>query len=201
MKTCYFAHWKQPAFLTHCLIICLTSCMSVFAQSQDRDNPTPLTTNEIRGKGITRNVYYYKFIAGPGELTLTVDGKTDNYSRAFEVELFTTDAKRLGAVMIYADRAGQRKVARVYLQDRTTVIMRLVQTPSTVPPEWFEYLVRLEGALHLQEVTGGAKPKTTANRSGTKTKHRVVSKSRAARKPSTGQPSQPHGPRAAIGRP
>ena len=202
MKICNLTNLKRPAFLMGSFILFLAGCMSASAQSTDRDNPTPLTTNEIRGKGITNKVYYYKFDAGPGELVLTVDGKTDAYTISLAVELFTPQARRLGAVSVQGDHAGQRKIARIDVPERTTVIMRLVQDTRFSAANSFEYLVRVGGALHLPKVGGGTKPKTTAQRPVTNRKERVVSTSRKDSKPGTTKRTQTSdGPRAAIGRP
>ena len=44
------------------------------AQSTDRDHPTPLTSDEIKGAGTGKKVeYYYSFTGGPGQVLLTID--------------------------------------------------------------------------------------------------------------------------------
>jgi hypothetical protein len=69
------------------------------AQSTDRDNPTPLTTNEIRGSGTGKKVeYYYTFLAGPGEVVLTVDSGAKGSFSLVEVELFDYDEDRMDLI-------------------------------------------------------------------------------------------------------
>jgi hypothetical protein len=46
-----------------------------YAISTDRDHPTKLRSNEIRGTGVARKTvrYYLSFVGGPGEVKLTFD--------------------------------------------------------------------------------------------------------------------------------
>src|SRR6187455_699581 len=65
-------------------------------QSEDRDSPTPVSSNVIEGEGDGKaTTYYYSFSAGPGDLKVTVDGKTDNYSSPLRVKLSDEDGKEL----------------------------------------------------------------------------------------------------------
>ncbi|MEO8072910.1 MAG: hypothetical protein ABI686_06655, partial [Acidobacteriota bacterium] len=57
------------------LVFCAAS-NDALAQSDDRDNPIPLRSNEITGNLNEHNEeHFYSFIAGPGELIITVDVK------------------------------------------------------------------------------------------------------------------------------
>ncbi len=54
------------------------------AQSGDRNNPTPLTRNELRGNIIPGGVEYYIFEAGPGDLTFDLEVKSNgDYSLVY----------------------------------------------------------------------------------------------------------------------
>jgi hypothetical protein len=117
----------------------------------DIDKPTPLTSNEIRGKGVGEDIsYYYTFNAGPGEVKVTIDGKNKGglLSRDFGdlpdlgVEILDLDVKRL----FYVDRAlsklGERKVESFQLRRRQQVIMRILLGKHTL-----DYMVRVEGPI------------------------------------------------------
>ena len=57
------------------LFLTITSVGSANAQSKDRDNPTRLTSNVISGltgPSYREDKYYFTFVAGPGELTITL---------------------------------------------------------------------------------------------------------------------------------
>lgn len=46
------------------------------AQSGNPDNPTPLSSSELKGSlGGADKEFYYSFVAGPGKVTVTVDIK------------------------------------------------------------------------------------------------------------------------------
>jgi hypothetical protein len=68
---------KKSLFLIASLLVLLAAAGSVFAQSTNRDHPTPFTSTEIKGdlKG-DEIEYFYSFTAGPGEVTITVDVKS-----------------------------------------------------------------------------------------------------------------------------
>jgi hypothetical protein len=79
--------------------IALTSINSSFAQSTDRDNPTPLTEKILSNPG-TQNentVYYYSLTAKPGKITITIDSDAGSVNDAFSttVRLETLNGKNL----------------------------------------------------------------------------------------------------------
>src|SRR6476620_6715568 len=84
---------------TRCLLALAVLGASAAAQSTDRDNPTPLASNEIRGNAIGKKVeYYYTFLAGPGEVILTVDSGAKGSFSQLEAQLFDLDAEKLAQV-------------------------------------------------------------------------------------------------------
>jgi hypothetical protein len=74
-----------------------------FAQSTDRDNPTPLTTKILSNPGRQNKatVYYYSLTAKPGKITITLDSDAGNVNDAFStiVRLETLD----GSNLVFAD--------------------------------------------------------------------------------------------------
>ncbi len=67
---------KQTNYLMLATLACIFIAMTgaANAQSTDRDHPTPLTSNELRGNlEDNKDEHFYSFTAGPGELTVTAD--------------------------------------------------------------------------------------------------------------------------------
>jgi len=114
--------------------------------STDRDRPTRLTSNEIRGLGVGEHIsHYYVFNAGPGTVRVTVDGKNKGgggLANAIGIELFDIDAESLLKINLGSTRDGKRKVGRVQLGRQQQVIMRVRLDERTI-----DYMVRLEGAV------------------------------------------------------
>jgi hypothetical protein len=139
------------------LVIFVASFASAAAQSTDRDRPTKLTSNEIKGGPVDDTVeYYYSLAAGPGELTVTVDAKANKNAAApgIFVELFDSKARRLlniSAIVGLGD--SKRDIKSVKLGSRQPVVMQLKLERGLE-----QYLVRIEGALQLgkPEQTAGA---------------------------------------------
>ena len=118
------------------------------AASTDRDKPTRLISNEIRGLGVGEDIsYYYAFNAGPGTVTAIVDGKNRYASfgaNAIEIELSDLDAEPLLSISLGNTTKDERKVERVQLGRQQQVIMRVLLDKRTI-----DYMVRLEGAVDL----------------------------------------------------
>jgi TIR domain len=117
----------------------------------DRDKPTQLTSKPIRGNGVSKEIsYYYKFNAGPGKVTVTVDGKNKPgfhpralggpSTSAVDVEISDLDAKRLLYIEMGDTSIDQRKVEHFELDHRQQVIMRILLSKYTL-----DYMVRVEG--------------------------------------------------------
>src|ERR1051325_3274362 len=116
------------------------------AQSTDRDNPMPLTANEVRGSGINKKVeYYYTFLAGPGELILTADARAKIYSTMVEVELFNLDAERLEIIRFAPDTTSERMIKRLQIAQQQPILLRIVLDSKAG-----DYLVRVAGAVQLE---------------------------------------------------
>ena len=79
--TTHHSNFMKTSFLLLALLLLLAAPAA--AQSTDRDDPTVLTSNEIKDEGPGKAVeYYYGITAGPGEVTITVDLKASSYSAA-----------------------------------------------------------------------------------------------------------------------
>lgn len=116
----------------------------------NRDNPLRLSTNEIQGEWLEKQgklICYFWFHAGPGELRVIADGKTDKYWGDFDVEFYDNDAKKLWGVELPADSSGQRRVGRFRYPEKQTVVMRIVV--GTGYRARVAFKLRLEGAADL----------------------------------------------------
>ncbi len=86
---------KQSSFLRLAFLLFFAVALSgsVAARSTDRDHPTPLKSNEIVGDlDASGNEYFYSFLAGPGELTITVDVKSSTGQALLNFELLDRNA-------------------------------------------------------------------------------------------------------------
>src|ERR1044072_7405794 len=133
------------AIITSTLLFFALQAPEIYAQSVDRDNPTPLTSNEVRGFGTGKDVqYYYTFLAGPGEVVLTTDAAAKSGSTFFEVELFNMDAEQLTVIRYGPTRTPERKVQRFQIAQQQPVLLRI-----NLDTNAGQYMVRVGGAVQL----------------------------------------------------
>jgi hypothetical protein len=111
----------------------------------DRDNPTPLTTNEVAGRGSARDLYY-SFTAGPGEVTMWLEVTADG--AIVTIEMFDADANKL----LFEENKTSFAVANKYhtrlnLDQKQQVLMRIShQNPNALK----SYRLKLDGAVSLE---------------------------------------------------
>ncbi|MBC7998965.1 MAG: caspase family protein [Leptolyngbya sp.] len=111
--------------ITATLLIIGASAAS--AQSSDSKNPTPLTGNSVEGNDEPRGQsHYYSFYAGPGDVTVSIDGVTDYYSANVNVVLRDEAARELSNLPLSAYSDQSRKVAKVHLARKTHITMQLM---------------------------------------------------------------------------
>ena len=121
------------------------------AGSTDIDEPTRLTTNRIKGQGIKRPAsYYYAFNAGPGQVTLTADGKNEpgGFTNALRAGLYTLRSERLCEVFLGNTTLDKRGVVDCNVDKRQPVILRLDLSPETI-----DFAARFEGPYDFEEFT------------------------------------------------
>ena len=118
--------------------------------STDIDNPTWLSANAIQGEGLGKEVsYYYTFMAEPGTLKITVDGKiqSGSYTNAIEVVLMDMDANRLLEINLGLTWVDKRVVKRVKIPRSQQLLLRVLLSEGTM-----DYKIRVEGAMNLEAV-------------------------------------------------
>ena len=119
--------------------------------STDIDEPTRLTTNRIKGPGKGQPVsYYYAFNAGPGELTLTIDGRNSPAptAEALQVGLYTLRSERLCEGTLGNTTVDKRAVFGCAVDKRQPVILRIDLSADSL-----DWRVRFEGPYDFEPFT------------------------------------------------
>jgi len=117
--------------------------------STDIDEPTRLKTNRVKGDGIKKAVtYYYAFNAGPGELTLTIDGKNTSAAttEALLGGIYTLRSERICQVELGNTTLEKRGVVACRIDKRQPVILRLDLSAETV-----DFRARFDGPYDFEE--------------------------------------------------
>lgn len=121
------------------------------AGSTDIDEPTRLKGNRVKGEGIKKAVsYYYAFNAGPGELTVTGDGKNTSaaMSNALTAGLYTLRSERLCELSLGNTTLDKRGVTTCKVDKRQPVILRLDLAAETV-----DFRARFDGPYDFEDYT------------------------------------------------
>jgi hypothetical protein len=150
---------KSRRILLLTFLLMAATTIGVNAQSQDRDNPTPLTTNTIKGNGIGKKVeYYYSFTAGPGEVVVTVDLKANAGSTNADVEVFDAESK-IFYIYPNATTTNEHAVKKFTLTSEQPLILRLALDSSAGA-----YSIKLGGPIQIptDPPTGNASASSTA---------------------------------------
>lgn len=130
---------KKTFLLISGLLIFFAATNITFAQSTDRDHPTPLNSSEVSGSfgdaDQGNKEFFYSFTAGPGDLTITFDlkGRNRDASGSVAFELLQGNGSEGDPLLCceYAQMGGGatgRAVASVKLARRQTVILHLTNT-------------------------------------------------------------------------
>ncbi len=122
------------AFAIATILSLATSMNPIYAQSTDRDNPTPLTENDVTGivDKDNQSEYFYSFIVKPGEVAVTLDVAPDkkNTLNYITVDLFDLDANKLLSFGVGVISKSKRKIQRLQIQDQQKIIMRISRRSS-----------------------------------------------------------------------
>ena len=129
-------------------IVVALSGSAAAAQSKDRDHPTRVTSNEINGElDASGDEYFYSFVAGPGELTITVDVKSSTDQALLNFELLDSHAAAAIICCEFAQADGDGQSARVMksvkLGKRQTVVLHVTVGKAGRGT----YRVRLSGSV------------------------------------------------------
>src|ERR1043165_7915646 len=130
------------------LLVLIATTSVAFAQSGDRDHPTPINSNELRGVlNSDGGEFFYSFTAGPGAVTITVEVKSSDGTLAMPFELLAANAADsiLCCEFAQADTTGEtgRVVKTINIKSRRTVILHLTENQYGAGT----FLIRLSGAV------------------------------------------------------
>ncbi len=119
---------RFSAMCVACAIV-VTNINPSFAQSTDRDNPTPLTEKILSnpGKQNKNTVYYYSLTAKPGKITITLDSDAGDKGIFFtNVSIQTLDGKNRGNLSAGSTPGSpMRKVENIKFTSETPVLLVL----------------------------------------------------------------------------
>ncbi len=118
------------------------------AQSIDSATPTQLESNQIEGEvEASGQSYYYTFSAGPGDLSLKVDGETDFYSTNARVILRDERGIELSNVNLNATGNGASTSAKIHLTRQQVIKMQILLGVNV--GIHLKYKLSLAGPLNL----------------------------------------------------
>jgi len=118
-------------------------------ESTDMDRPVRVTTNEVTGPIRTREIFY-TLVAGPGELTMTLDLMQENTGATVAVTLHDKDAKQIDSFYAWSLTHNARQVERVSFTRRQQVFMTIAITNAGDPYRG-TFRLRFAGALELPQ--------------------------------------------------
>lgn len=152
---------------------------SADAQSTDPDNPTPMTTNEVKGRwarGSKAFSHFYSFVAGPGEVQVMFYFVTDEMMMQAggqlldasglaltELNAYEQKSSQLSYDLVYglATEAGVRLVSRFNVKRRQKLTIRAFSALNN-SAEWGGwYKIHVEGGN--PSFTGDAPPTNPGN--------------------------------------
>ena len=125
------------------------------AGSTDSAAPTPLRVARIKGTGTDKTTsYYYALTVGPGEITLTADGKNRPSGMTTAVVLRlraqSPGAEQLCEAEVGNETRGNRTVATCRIEEQVRAILTVVLEEDTL-----EWRAKVEGAVTLASAAGG----------------------------------------------
>ncbi len=147
-------------------VLFCASMIPAFGQgrSEDRDNPTPVTSTEINdnldGSG---DQYFYKFSAGPGKVTVTFEVKASGTNAGATLDLFDNKSRPLLADVLAqgVDGGAERVVNSVSISSKQDVVLRIKGIKYGDSGGTGTYKVTLSGGVNIAEgaaPAGGAAP-------------------------------------------
>ncbi len=149
-------NWKAFALMMSLILAVFVGSNS--AQSGDPDNPTPLSSSELKGNlGGANKESYYSFVAGPGKVTVTVDIKASEGVASMTLNFSAADSADALVMPLATHRGSKREVDSFDLDERQTVVMKLASTGSYKG----SYVIRLDGAVNFKSDAAAPPPKNS----------------------------------------
>ena len=137
------------AVLTGCLVFS-ASLAPVFAQSTDRDVPTPLNTSSLSGRGVEQQdqVYYYRFTAKPGSINIALDvdaDDTNGNSVMAEISLQTPDGNEIESFSTFATQGEPGHIVKKVEFASETPVVLMLELPGG-STAGYNYRIKIDGA-------------------------------------------------------
>jgi hypothetical protein len=157
------AHMRKALILFNLLAIfaiAVVSNQAAFAQSTNRDRPTPLGSNQLSGELSGDDTeYFFAFVAGPGELTVSLDIKAADANAGAMLDLLDKGSRPLIPQMLAqgVNRGTERVVQTVQLKHRQSILMRLKGIRYGSSGGRGNYVVRF-GGVAAPKVSEGDQP-------------------------------------------
>jgi len=118
------------------------------AGSTERDNPTALSVNTIKGTGVGKKVeYFYSFTAGPGEVVLTIDLKAKSGSTNADVEVFEAEGGKIFYHYPNATIQNERAVKKFNVDTKQVLTLRIALDGNAG-----DYSIKFGGAVELAAI-------------------------------------------------
>jgi hypothetical protein len=128
-------HLNPIAALVACALLLPLYAAAARAQSTSVDQPTPVTSNQVSGRIIARDIgdsrltrHFYILTGTPGDLVVTVESKNLNG----DIDLFQAGTLRpLAKVSMYAGELSTSTSKSIYLRQRESIVLRVEgRTPN-----------------------------------------------------------------------
>jgi hypothetical protein len=141
---------------------------AAFAQerSENRDNPTLLTSNKVNDDLDGSDAqYFYKFTAGPGKLTVTFEVKASGTNAGAMLDLFDAKSRPILSDVLAqgVDGGSERIVNNVQLNGKREIVMRIKGLKYGDSGGTGAYTITLDGADTFAQ---GAAPTAPAPAAG-----------------------------------
>ena len=148
-------HRFYAVSLVTALLLC-TSMSAAFGQerSTDRDNPTPVASNVITDDlDGTDTSYFYKFTAGPGKLTVTIEVKASGTNAGAMLDLFDAKSRPMLSDVLAqgVDGGSERIVNSIQLSAKKDIVMRIKGLKYGDTGGTGTYKVTLDGPVILPQ--------------------------------------------------
>ncbi|MDQ3749491.1 MAG: hypothetical protein M3367_10865 [Acidobacteriota bacterium] len=154
-------NWKAFALTMFLMFAAFINSSS--AQSEDADNPTPLSSSELKGSlGDEDKELYYSFAAGPGKVTVTVDIKASEGVASMTLNFSRAKSADILVMPLATHRGSKREVNSFNLNKRQTIVMKLASTGSYKG----SYVIQLGGAVDFESADTSSPKNSTSVFSG-----------------------------------
>lgn len=160
--------WFYAVGLVSAAFLIFASMSSAFGQerSTDRDNPTPITAKVISDDlDGSDTAYFYKFTAGPGKLTVTIEVKASGTNAGAMLDLFDANSRPLLSDVLAQGIDGdtERIVNSVQLSGKRNILMRIKGLKYGDTGGTGTYKITLDGTVVVPQAAPAAAPAPADN--------------------------------------